>query len=113
MTKGGKMSILKKPYEISVWDDVWVPEADEGKGKFVEKRLGVIGSDKMLSQSRAIEPNLIRNVNGIKKFSFKMYRYYVDNETGEKVENPFIDWLVSERKVKLKYGTYIDGNGKV
>ena len=105
MTEGGKMSILKKPYEISVWDDVW----DTEQGKFVEKRLGVIGSDKMLSQSRAIEPQLTRNVNGTKKFSFKMYRYYIDNETGEKVENPFVNWLISERKVKLKYdGTWYD-----
>jgi hypothetical protein len=66
MTKGGKMSILKKPYEISVWDDVW----DTDQGKFIEKRLGIIGSDKMLSQSRAIKPQLTRNVNGTKKFSF-------------------------------------------
>jgi hypothetical protein len=32
-----------------------------------------------------------------------MYRYYIDNETGEKVENVFIKELVSERKVKLEY----------
>jgi hypothetical protein len=32
-----------------------------------------------------------------------MYKHYVDNMTGEKVENPFCDWLVSERKVKLEY----------
>jgi hypothetical protein len=62
----------------------------------------------MLYQGRALEPNLTRNVNGVKKLSFKMYKYFIDNETGEKVENEFIDWLVSERKVKLKYGTYID-----
>ena len=91
------MSILKKPYTISVWDDVWDGE------KFVEKRLGVIGSDKMIAQCRAIEPNLVRNVNGSKKFSFKMYKHYVDTMTGEKVENPFIGWLISERKVKLEY----------
>jgi hypothetical protein len=35
------MSILKKSYEISVWDDVWNGE------KFVEYKLGVIGSDLM------------------------------------------------------------------
>jgi hypothetical protein len=93
------MSILKKPYEISVWDDMWNPTLL----KFEEKRLGVIGSNDMSYQGRAIEPNLVRNVNGTKKFSFKMYKYFVDNETGEKVENPFINWLVSERKVKLHY----------
>ena len=93
------MSILKKPYTISVWNDVWNPAT----GKFEEQRVGVIGADNMLYQGRAIEPNLIRNVNGTKKFSFKMYKYFVDNETGERVENPFVDWLVSERKVKLQY----------
>jgi hypothetical protein len=91
------MSILKKPYEIAVYDDVLID------GKFQEVRLGIIGSDKMLSQSRAIEPNLIRNVNGQNKFSFKMYKRYIDTATGEKVYNPFVDWLISERKVKLKY----------
>ena len=93
------MSILVKPYEISVWEDRW----DSGQGKFVEIRLGVIGSDKMTAQCRAIEPNLVRNVNGTKKFSFKMYKQYVDTMTGEKVSNPFSDWLISERKVKLYY----------
>jgi hypothetical protein len=39
MTKGGKMSILKKPYEISVWDDVWVPEADEAKENLLKSVL--------------------------------------------------------------------------
>ena len=37
------MSILKKPYEISVWEDEWEPSS----GKFIEKRIFVIGSDKM------------------------------------------------------------------
>jgi hypothetical protein len=32
-----------------------------------------------------------------------MYKRYIDNITGEEVENPFVDWLISERKVKLKY----------
>ena len=93
------MSILKKPYTISVWDDVW----NAATGKFEEQRVGIIGADNMLYQGRAIEPNLVRNVNGTKKFSFKMYKYFIDNETGERVENPFVDWLVSERKVKLQY----------
>jgi hypothetical protein len=39
------MSILKKPYEISVWDDVW----DSDNNKFVEKKLGIIGADTMQS----------------------------------------------------------------
>jgi hypothetical protein len=104
--KGGKMSILVKPYEIAVYDDVLI------NGEFVEQRLGVIGSNNMLYQGRAIEPVLTRNVNGTKSLTFKMYKYFIDNETGIRVENPFIGWLVNERKVKLKYGTYIDAQGQ-
>lgn len=99
------MSILVKPYEISVWEDVLVD------GQLTEKRLAIIGSDKMAAQCRAIEPTLTRNVNGTKKFSFKMYKTYIDNITGEKVDNPYSNWLVAERKVKLKYGTHIDDFG--
>jgi hypothetical protein len=36
------MSILKKPYEISVYDDIL-----QNDGTFAEKRLGVIGSSEM------------------------------------------------------------------
>jgi hypothetical protein len=35
-----------------------------------------------------------------------MYQQYTDNTTGEKVINPFSELLISERKIKLKYGTY-------
>lgn len=91
------MSILKKSYEISVWDDIWNGE------KFVEQKLGVIGSDLMETQCRVIAPNLTRNTNGTKKFSFQLYKKYKDNITGEWVENPFCNWLINERKVKLKY----------
>lgn len=91
------MSILIKPYEISVWEDAWE------SGKFTEKRIAVIGSDKMNAQCRAINPSLTRNVNGLKTFSFEMYKTYQDIVTGEKTENPFIDLLTNERKVKLYY----------
>jgi hypothetical protein len=93
------MSILKKPYQISVWDDVW----DREKGKFVERRIGIIGSDKMEAQSRAFSPNLTRNTNGTKKLTFKLYKQYKDNTTGELVCNPYYDLLINERKVKLEY----------
>lgn len=93
------MSILRKPYEISIWDDIW----DVTQQKFVENRYAVIGSNTMQSQNRVLEPNLVRNVNGTKKLTFKMCKRYKDNITGETVINPFVDQLVSERKVKLNY----------
>jgi hypothetical protein len=41
------MSILVKPYELSVWEDVLI------NGQLTEKKLVVIGSDKMAAQCRA------------------------------------------------------------
>ena len=102
------MSNLIKPYEISVWDDIW----DSDEGKFIEKKLLVIGTDEMTSLNRALEPVLTRNVNGTKKFSFKMYKRYIDRETGEEVHNLFIDYLINERKIKLKYGVDDEGRDK-
>ncbi len=93
------MSILRKPYEISIWDDIW----DVGQQKFVESRYAVIGSNTMKSQNRVLEPSLTRNVNGTKKLTFKMCKRYKDNITGETIINPFVEQLVSERKVKLNY----------
>jgi hypothetical protein len=103
------MSILRKPYEISVWKDVWIPASEDAEGNiiaahFQEQRICVIGSDKMESQSRALSPTLTRNVNGSKKMTFKMYKKYIDSVTGELVENPFSEYLVGERKIKLRYG---------
>ena len=103
------MSILKKPYEISVWEDKW----DTAQGKFVEHRLGIIGTHLMTSQNRAHEPKLSRSINGTKKFSFQMYGRYKDTITGEQVSNPFVSLLTNERKIKLKYGTYVDDDGTV
>ena len=93
------MSILKKPYEISVWEDQW----SVAQNKFVEKKLCIIGTDKMMSQGRALEPALTRSTNGTTKFSFKMYKWFIDSVTGVKTENPFMQYLVAERKIKLKY----------
>ena len=99
------MESLKQPYEISVWDDVW----DEENKKYVEQRVAIIGSNTMTSQNRVLEPKLTRNVNGTKKLEFKMCKRYKDNVTGERVVNPFADYLISERKVKLKYdGDWFD-----
>ena len=91
------MSRLTSHYEISVWEDKW------NNGKFEEQKVCVIGSDEMTSQSKLIEPNFNRNVNGQKKLSFKMYKQYIDNITGLKVINPFSKFLSNETKVKLYY----------
>lgn len=92
------MSILKKPYEISVWRDV--PQSD---GTFKEQKIAVIGSDVMTSQYRAASPKFTRKTNGARELSFTLYRRYKDSITGEEVINPFVNLVNNESKIKLKY----------
>lgn len=86
-------------YEISIWEDY--PDSINGKSVLKERKIAVIGSDTMEAQARALEPNLVEEINGTNTFTFKMYYTYTDNETGEKYENPFGKYLINERKVKV------------
>ena len=130
--------ILKKPYEISIWEDVLVflVEYYDEESKLVdtreyehslenfeeiegtttqisqyykEQKLCIIGSDTLDSPVRAIDSKLVRNVNGSKTLTFSMYSKYYDEEQDEFIQNPFLNLLVNERKVKLRYGT-LDSN---
>lgn len=97
----------KNKYEISLWEDRLVPQTGEGKSivpeHYEEEKVCIIGSDTMTSQARALEPKLVRNVNGTNKLTFKLYYTYIDNETGKRIQNPFTSLLVNERKVKCKW----------
>ena len=88
---------MRSKYEISVWADVYDPDSSN----FKEQKLMVIGSDTMTSEARAREPKLVSNVNGTNKFSFNLYYRYIDTRTGEEVENPYVPYLVNERKIKV------------
>ena len=98
--------MLKDKYEISLWRDKYV-KVNNGDGKtdgyFVEEKVAIIGSDTMTAQWRATEPHLVSNVNGTNTFTFKMYYYYIDTETGEKVRNPWQASLSNEQKIKVKW----------
>ena len=87
-------------YEISIWED-YSDETSDGKKFFNERKIAVIGSNTMTAQARALEPNLVEEINGTHTFTFKMYYTYTDNETGEEYENPFGKYLINERKVKV------------
>ena len=91
------MSVLNKPYELSVWEDV------VQNNSIVEQKLCIIGAHDMVSQSRALSPKLVQNINGTNTFSFSIYYRYKDNITGEVVDNPFAQYLTNERKLKLYY----------
>lgn len=90
---------LKGKYEISLWEDSY--SIDDFYP--IEHKIAIIGSDSMTSEAKATEPNFVSNINGTHTLTFKMYYNYVDTETGEKVDNPFIKLLVNERKVKLHW----------
>lgn len=88
-----------KPYEISIWKDKLV----EGETYYEEVMLAKIGSNKTSSPNECFNIALKKNINGEITLSFSMTHQYFDENIGEKVENPFIPYLVNERKVKLKY----------
>ena len=65
--------------------------------------IATIGSDTMDTPIRAFNPILTEELNGSKTLTFQInYRYWDDEEEEFKL-NPFINLLVNERKVKLKY----------
>lgn len=82
-------------YEISVWEDV------HSDGVFNERKICVIGSNTMESQARAREPKLVTKTDGTATFTFNLYYKYIDSFTGKKVENPYVKYLINERKVKV------------
>ena len=109
--------ILKKPYELSIWEDQFHIENPNGEVSdnydrqyYKETKILEIGSSTMSAPNRATNVVLTENVNGSKTLTFSMYYKYIDNESGELVENPWINLLTNERKLKLWYGD--DPNNK-
>lgn len=87
-------------YEISLWEDY--PDLTSNNIPFLnERKICVIGSDTITSAARAMEPKLVSNVNGTNTFSFKIYYRYKDEVTGEENINPYLPYIINERKVKV------------
>ena len=112
----------KDRYEISLWEDIYIQEVDGVPAHYEEEKICVIGSNSLKAQWRAREPKLVENTNGTNTLTFKIFYTYIDTETGEKKENPFLKLLVNERKVKVFWknkwynliikGIQEDSNGK-
>lgn len=97
-TEDGFQNMLGKTinlYSSTTWYEMTTPQHYE------EEKIAVIGSHSMTAQFRAQEPKLVENTNGTSTFTFKIFYTYIDNETGEKKDNPFLKLLVNERKVKV------------
>ena len=69
--------MLKDKYEISIWRDV------AGTSRFVEEKIAIIGSDTLTSPYRAIEPELVENINGTNTLTFKMFYRCKDQSIGD------------------------------
>jgi hypothetical protein len=98
--RGERMELGKKPYEISIWDDVW-----SEKGYYEEQKVCNIGSNNMTTPIRAFNPKMVSNINGSNTFTFDLNFRYWDDNLGEFVENPFVSLLYNERKIKVREGT--------
>ena len=101
----------KDKYEISLWEDYLVPATiidgkEDVPAHYEERKIAVIGSDSMTSSCRAYNPKLIENINGTNDFTFEMFYTYRENNGTEgniDQQNPFLNLLVNERKVKCKW----------
>ena len=93
--------ILKKPYQISIWEDELV-ESENGN-YYREVKIADIGSNTMTSKNRVYSPVLTENMNGEQTLTFSLKYKYFDEVVGDFVVNPFVSFLVNERKVKLFY----------
>lgn len=90
--------ILKKEYELSVWD-----ETLGEKGQKEEVKRAIIGAHDMDYLGRATALKLSRKINGTNTLTFQLPSKYFDSELGEYIHNEFCDYLFNERKLKLKY----------
>jgi hypothetical protein len=115
------MDLVRKPYEISLWEDIltFVYEdeketegrVENGHGAVVaqyykERKICIIGSNTMDTPIRAHDPKMVSNVNGSHTFTFNMYSHYWDEESESMVSNPFLKFLINERKIKVREGAY-------
>mgnify|MGYP007070302306 CR=1 FL=1 len=86
--------VLIKPYELSIWDNELTN---------TEQKIAVIGTHSLKTPNMAYDIVFNKNKNGEKTLSFKVKYKYYNPETGQMEENPFVPYLVNERKIKLFY----------
>lgn len=74
-----------------------------------EKKVIVIGSNTMTSKNKVYSPQLVQSITGISTLTFSLYKNYWDDAEQKFIDNPFIDLLVNETKIKLnKNGEWFD-----
>lgn len=94
--------VIKENYEISVWRDVYEMRAGETEATWHEDKIAIIGSNTRTDAARAFNPVLTVDIYGQETFKFDIYSKYYD-ENGAQVENPYLNLLINEAKVKVKF----------
>ena len=113
------MDIFKKPYELSLWEDVLTFIYEDGfetEGEIInnhgkvatqyykEQKICIIGSNTMDTPIRAINGKLNQKINGENVLTFELYSHYYDEDSEELLVNPYTGLIFNERKVKLRTG---------
>ena len=119
------MDIFKKPYELSLWEDVltFIYEDEfESEGEIIndhgkvvtqyyqERKICIIGSNTMDTPIRAINGKLNQKISGENVLTFELYSHYYDEDSEELLPNPYTGLIFNERKVKLRTGS--DGSAE-
>ena len=74
-----------------------------------EQKIAVIGSNTMEGRNKAYSPKLTESITNVNTLTFSLYRQYWDDMAQDFVDNPFIDLLLNETKIKLnKNGEWYD-----
>lgn len=69
-----------------------------------EKKIAVIGSSEHSKKNYTQNPVLNQSISGITTLNFSLYKKYWDDTEQDFIDNPFVDLLVNETKIKLKKG---------
>lgn len=95
-------TVIKENYELSVWRDVYEMRAGETEATWHEDKIAIIGSNTRTDAARAFNPILTVDIYGQETFKFDIYSKYY-NEDGAQVENPYLNLLINEAKIKVKF----------
>lgn len=92
----------KQPYELSLWETYVIPAEGDLPERFGERKKFILASDTSDALCNAYDVTLDENISGEKTLTFSMkYKYY---ENDKEVDNPYIDYMVNEQKLKLRIG---------
>lgn len=96
--------INNQAYELSIWKDVIIPKAGAVAEHFDEVKVATIGSNTLDTAIKAHNVTLKENINGEKTLTFNLLRKYQDEENGLLLDNPFLNLLSNESRLKLRVG---------